>query len=209
VGDAPEERDDAELLAAHVAGDRDAFGELFRRHRHRLWSVAIRVLGDREEAADAVQDGMVSAFRAARSFRGDSAVSTWLHRVVVNACLDRARKLSARPSVPLTADLAAVADQHAADQLATRELRATLLAALATLAPEQRVALVLVDMEGYPVDEVAQMLGVPSGTVKSRCSRARARLVPLLADLRKPGGTGNPGGQGHVQPLGAEGGAER
>jgi RNA polymerase sigma-70 factor (ECF subfamily) len=212
VGEPPEDRDDADLLAAHVAGDRDAFGELFRRHRHRLWSVAIRVLGDREEAADAVQDAMVSAYRAAASFRGDAAVSTWLHRVVVNACLDRARKLSARPVVPLTADVAAAADRadrHAADQLAARELRSVLRSALATLQPDQRIALVLVDLEGYPVDEVAQILGIPPGTVKSRCARARARLMPLLADLRPSRASGNPGGSGHVQPLAAEGGGER
>jgi RNA polymerase sigma-70 factor (ECF subfamily) len=212
VGEPPEDRDDADLLAAHVAGDRDAFGELFRRHRHRLWSVAIRVLGDREEAADAVQDAMVSAYRAAASFRGDAAVSTWLHRVVVNACLDRARKLSARPVVPLTADVAAAADRadrHAADQLAARELRSVLRSALATLQPDQRIALVLVDLEGYPVDEVAQILGIPPGTVKSRCARARARLMPLLADLRPSRASGNLGGSGHVQPLAAEGGGER
>jgi RNA polymerase sigma-70 factor (ECF subfamily) len=215
VAEAREERDDATLLAAHVAGDRDAFGELFRRHRHRLWSVAIRVLGDREEAADAVQDAMVSAYRAAASFRGEAAVSTWLHRVVVNACLDRARKLNAHPVVPLTAEVASGLDRpdtRADDQLAAGELRSALRAALATLPPDHRIALVLVDMEGYPVDEVARMLGIPSGTVKSRCARARARLVPLLADLRHPREAGNPGNLGggdHVKRLAAEGGGER
>ena len=81
--------DDAAVLARHVAGDRDAFGELFRRHRDRLWAVAVRTLGDPEEAADALQDAMVSAYRAAGSFRGDAAVTTWLHRVVVNGCSRR------------------------------------------------------------------------------------------------------------------------
>src|SRR5947208_15496452 len=92
---------DHELLRRHVAGDADAFGELFRRHRDRLWSVALRTLGDPEEAADALQDAMVSAYRAAGSFRGDAAVTTWLHRVVVNACLDRIRRRNSRPTVPL------------------------------------------------------------------------------------------------------------
>lgn len=93
---------DQDLLARHVAGDPDAFGELVRRHRDRLWAVALRTLGDREEAADAVQDALVSAFRAAHTFRGQSAVTTWLHRITVNACLDRARKAASRKTSPST-----------------------------------------------------------------------------------------------------------
>ena len=89
---------DADLLSRHVGGDPDAFGLLFGRHRDRLWAVAIRKLGDPEEAADALQDAMISAFRRAASFRGDSAVTTWLHRIVVNAALDRLRRKSARPT---------------------------------------------------------------------------------------------------------------
>src|SRR3546814_13546144 len=84
-------RSDAELLAAHVAGDSDAFGELFARHRDRLWAVALRTMGNRDEAADGLQDGLVAAFRRADSFRGEAQVTTWFHRVVVNACLDRLR----------------------------------------------------------------------------------------------------------------------
>src|SRR4051795_6340329 len=91
---------DQDLLALHVDGDPDAFGELVRRHRDRLWAVAVRTLGDREEAADALQDALLSAFRAGRgaAFRGDAAPTTWLHRIVVNACLDRVRRRAARPT---------------------------------------------------------------------------------------------------------------
>ena len=85
-------RTDVELLAAHVAGDHTAFDEIFRRHRDRMWAVALRTTGDRELAADCVQEAFISAFRRAGSFRGDSAVSTWLHRIVVNACLDQLRR---------------------------------------------------------------------------------------------------------------------
>ena len=88
---------DQELLRRHVAGDGDAFGELFRRHRDRLWAVALRTVCDPEEAADALQDAMVSAFRRAGDFRGESAVTTWLHRIVVNASLDRLRRRAVRP----------------------------------------------------------------------------------------------------------------
>src|SRR5271169_7146240 len=91
-----DEPSDQELLRRHVAGDTDAFGELFRRHRDRLWAVALRTVCDPEEAADALQDAMISAFRRAADFRGDSAVTTWLHRIVVNASLDLLRRRSAR-----------------------------------------------------------------------------------------------------------------
>ena len=93
------DRSDADLLRLHVDGDPDAFGELFARHRDRLWAVAVRTLRDPEDAADALQDAMISAFRRAGSFRGESAVTTWLHRIVVNACLDRMRRRAARPEL--------------------------------------------------------------------------------------------------------------
>ena len=83
---------DRQLLNAHVAGDPDAFNQLFQRHRDRLWAVALRTLKDPEEAADALQEAMISAFRRADTFRGDAQVTTWLHRIVVNACLDRIRR---------------------------------------------------------------------------------------------------------------------
>ncbi|MFD6229054.1 RNA polymerase sigma factor SigM [Streptomyces sp. NPDC060232] len=188
----PGARSDQELLALHVAGDPDAFGELVRRHRDRLWAVALRTLGDREEAADAVQDALVSAYRAAHTFRGQSAVTTWLHRITVNACLDRARKAASRRTAPLddTERLERLLEPHeSAEAPAEREdLHRQLLAALRTLPDEQRAALVLVDMQGYPVAEAADILDVPTGTVKSRCARGRAKLLPLLTHLRTNAG---------------------
>ncbi|WP_073756484.1 RNA polymerase sigma factor SigM [Streptomyces sp. CB03234] len=179
---------DQDLLARHVAGDPDAFGELVRRHRDRLWAVALRTLGDREEAADAVQDALVSAFRAAHTFRGQSAVTTWLHRITVNACLDRARKAASRKTSPVddTERLEQLLEPHeSAEAPAERQdLHRELLAALEKLPADQRAALVLVDMQGYPVAEAARVLDVPTGTVKSRCARGRARLLPLLTHLR-------------------------
>jgi RNA polymerase sigma-70 factor, ECF subfamily len=177
---------DHDLLAAHVAGDADAFGELFARHRDRLWAVALRTMGNPEDAADGLQDGLVAAYRRAGSFRGDSAVTTWLHRVVVNACLDRLRAASVRRAAPLPDDHDAPMPAPAADAVdpglaAERsEQRRLILDALAELPPEQRAALVLVDMEGMPVAEAAAVLEVPPGTVKSRCSRGRSRLAVVL-----------------------------
>lgn len=196
---------DADLLARHVAGDPDAFGVIVRRHRDRLWAVALRTLGDREEAADAVQDALVSAYRAAHTFRGQSAVTTWLHRITVNACLDRARKAASRRTAPLaeTERLDQLIEPHesAAAPAERGDLHRELLQALSTLPPDQRAALVLVDMQGYPVAEAAEVLDVPVGTVKSRCARGRARLLPILTHLR-PGGGGSPppdGGRNRTQ----------
>ncbi|MFY1618497.1 RNA polymerase sigma factor SigM [Micromonospora sp. WMMD736] len=179
---------DLELLRAHVAGDRDAFAALFHRHRDRLWAVALRTLGDREEAADALQDALLSAHRAAARFRGDSAVTTWLHRIVVNACLDRIRRRQAHPTVPLPdgnrADGSGTGGVEPAAPAPDHDTALVVRAALAALPVEQRAALVLVDVQGYPVAEVARILGVAEGTVKSRCARGRARLAVLLGHLR-------------------------
>ena len=171
-----------------MAGDPDAFGQLFLRHRDRLWAVAIRTLSDSEEASDALQDAMISAFRRAGSFRGDSAVTTWLHRIVVNACLDRLRRRAARPMADGTdervLDHLAVG-QATPDPSAASDTSLDVMSALRTLPPDQQAALVLVDMLGYPVADAADILGVSQGTVKSRCSRGRARLLPRLAHLRR------------------------
>ncbi|WP_319463513.1 RNA polymerase sigma factor SigM [Micromonospora sp. RTP1Z1] len=182
---------DIELLRAHVAGDRDAFTELFHRHRDRLWAVALRTLGDREEAADALQDALLSAHRAAARFRGDSAVTTWLHRIVVNACLDRLRRRQAHATVPLPDGVHTDGEpgRHTggvepAAPVRDHDTALVVRQALAELPVEQRAALILVDVQGYPVAEVARILGVAEGTVKSRCARGRARLATLLDHLR-------------------------
>jgi RNA polymerase sigma-70 factor (ECF subfamily) len=171
-----------------LAGDPDAFGQLFERHRDRLWAVAIRTLGDPEEAADALQDAMISAFRRADSFRGDSAVTTWLHRIVVNAALDRMRRRSSRPTVggddEEMLDSLAAGRGGVSDPSGTTDTQLDVMAALRHLVPDQQAALVLVDMLGYSVADAAEVLGVSEGTVKSRAARGRARLLPRLEHLR-------------------------
>ncbi|MBC6456476.1 RNA polymerase sigma factor SigM [Actinomadura sp. HBU206391] len=176
---------DKELLSRHAAGDPHAFAELVHRHRDRMWAVALRTLGDPEEAADALQDAFLSAFRAAGRFRGDAAVTTWLHRIVVNACLDRLRRKTLRPAVSMGDDAAldSVAPKSV-DPTSAHELALDVTAALQQLPFEQRAALILVDMMGYPVDDAAKVLEVPAGTIKSRCARGRARLAPHLLHLR-------------------------
>ena len=168
---------DRELLAAHCAGDPDAFGELFRRHRDRMWALAVRTTRDPEVAADAVQEAFIAAFRGADSFRGEAAVTTWLHRIVVNSCLDRLRRM--KPVVQLPdADLSALADTH--DHHHSVDVRLDVRAALGQLPEGQRMALVLVDMHGLSVAEAASILNVAEGTIKSRCARGRAAMAQLL-----------------------------
>lgn len=210
----PDEQDehDRSLLRDHAAGDPRAFEQLVQRHSGRLYAVAFRTLGDREEALDALQDALLSAHRAAGSFRGDSRVSTWLYRIAVNACLDRARRRSVRPVVHLpdlpggASALEALPDPR--DREAERDTADEVEAALARLPVEQRAALVLVDLQGHPVEDAARVLDCPVGTVKSRCARGRAHLAVLLGHLAPragnsvvaptvpaPGADPGPGGQ--------------
>ena len=175
---------DRELLAAHCAGDPDAFGELFRRHKDRMWAVALRTTRDPEIAADAVQDGFISAFRRADSFRGDAQVTTWLHRIIVNACLDRLRRIKPTSELP-EYDLA---DRH--DAHSSTVVRLDVQEALGKIPEGQRLALTLVDMQGMPVAEAAEVLGVAEGTIKSRCARGRTALAALLRDKHGDGYVG-------------------
>jgi len=179
----PDGDDDRALLAQHAAGDRDAFAALAERHQDRMWRIALRTLGDREDAADAVQDALLSAYRAAGTFRGDAAVATWLHRIVVNACLDLARRRASRPTTALTDDAGGQLTAPGPSAFDASDTSSAVLDALRALPIEQAAAVVIVDVEGFSVREAAQILDTPEGTVKSRCARARARLAELLSDL--------------------------
>lgn len=181
---------DAQLLAQHVAGDTEAFTILVHRHRDRLWAVALRTTQDPEEAADALQDALISAFRRASQFRGESAVTTWLHRIVVNASLDRLRRRNVRATValPEEQDVSRESLVDPTDHINQREMQLVITQALAELPADQRQAVLLVDIEGYTIEEAAKIIGCPSGTVKSRCSRARVKLAKQLAHLRNSDG---------------------
>lgn len=188
---------DADLIARHVAGSQTAFAELVRRHQNRLWAVALRMMRDPDDAADVVQDALVKAFRRAEGFRGDAAVTTWLHRIVVTTALDALRAAARAPTSPL-------ADQQPADaqQAAPApETRLDVLAALAKLPAEQRAAIVLVDLGGFSVEQAAWSLDCPPGTIKSRCSRGRTSLATLLSSYGPAAGEGNRPGSPDVQPA--------
>ena len=183
-----EQQSDAELLAAHVAGDPHAFEELFYRHHRQLHRVARLTSRSAEDAEDALQEAMASAHRGAGSFRQDAAVSSWLHRIVVNACLDRLRRNKTHLTIALD-DVYPVADRTAQVETAIAVHRA-----LMRLPVEQRAAVVAVDMHGYSVADTAAMLGVAEGTVKSRCARARARLAAILGYLETDAAPNRPAG---------------
>lgn len=172
-----EQVDDRILVRRHTEGDSDAFGEIYRRYRDRMWAVAVGVCGDREIASEAVQDGFIAAFRRAGSYRGDAAVTTWLHRIVVNACIDATRRL--KPTAELTEAIAA-ATPSGADGPDRVDTRLGVHDALHRLPEAQQLALVLVDMHGYPVTEAAEILDVAPGTIKSRCARGREALAASL-----------------------------
>lgn len=191
-------RDDRALLAAHVAGEPDAFDELVRRHVDRLWRFAVRTLEHHEDAADAVQDALISAFRSAAAYRGESEVSTWLHRIVLNACRDRLRRRRLRAAESLAPWHDRPAARGGVDEQLTRM---AVDEALDTLPTSQRLAVVLVDMQGFSIAETAELLGVREGTVKSRCARGRLRLAKALRHLHPPvRGGGNPAGPPDVEP---------
>jgi RNA polymerase sigma-70 factor (ECF subfamily) len=189
------ELSDRELLSAHCAGDPEAFGELFRRHRDRMWALALRTTRDPEVAADAVQDAFMAAFRRAGSFRGEAAVTTWLHRIVVNSCLDRLRRIKTVANLP-DADLNILADPR--DHHHSVDVRLDVRAALEQLPKGQRMALILVDMHGLSIAEAASVMDVAEGTIKSRCARGRAAMVPLLG---LPTPSHNPVGTPPKEPM--------
>lgn len=182
----PDELTDVELLQAHVRGQRHAFAELLRRHNDHLWQTALRTSYTREDAADSLQDALLSAHRTAATFRAEAEVRSWLHAIVVNACLDRIRRNKTRRAVSLSPETMPE-PKDTRDDIAEMEMSLVIDRALFTLPEEQRAALVAVELEGRSVAETAALLGVPEGTIKSRCARGRQRLQERLEFLRDPG----------------------
>lgn len=162
-----QDKTDKQLLNKHVAGDKDAFGVLFKRHRGHMHSVAAGIVG--QDADDAVQDATVSAYRKADQFHGNSSVKTWLHRIVVNSCIDIVRR---RPMVAECGD----EPSSPISRITQARQRIDISKQWDVLSPGQKACLVLVHMMGYSFHEAAKILHVSEGTLKSRCARGRTRL---------------------------------
>jgi RNA polymerase sigma-70 factor (ECF subfamily) len=186
----PIDRGSAEIhpavLAAAKRGDAQAFAEILRQHDRELRLLAFRLLGDQGQMEDALQDAAIRAYRAFPGFKGRSAVGTWLYRIVYTTCIDQLRRRPAPVEAPLpAAEEAADPDSDPLDRLVAWE---SLAAALGQLSPDQRVALLLIDQEGYDYRTAGEIIGVPAGTVSSRVSTARAIIRRLLGDAHEPGG---------------------
>lgn len=173
--------EEADLLARVVSGDHDAFTELMQAHEGRVFSVCLRILGDRERALDATQETFLTVFRKAGQFQGRSALGTWIYRIAVNRCYDDLRKRKRERSDPLPEHVDPP-DHSAAEQVEAAGLRPELHMALMSLPPDFRAAVVLSDIEGFSLPDAAETLGVPVGTVKSRVFRGRRMLAERLGN---------------------------
>ncbi|MGH8947750.1 MAG: RNA polymerase sigma factor [Acidimicrobiia bacterium] len=172
---------EAELLTRVVSGDREAFAAIMRVHEDRVFSVCLRILGDREKALDATQDTFLTVFRKAGQFQGRSAVGTWIYRIAVNTCYDQLRRAQRRPSDSLP-DQIDLSDPSAEEAIDSAAVRPEIELALSQLPADFRNAVILSDLEGLPLPDVAEILGVPIGTVKSRVFRGRRLLAKHLGN---------------------------
>ena len=183
-----EESSDEDLARAFTAqGDRDALEVLLRRHEKRVYGLAYRMLGNRADALEVTQEVLLNVFRKLSSFKHQSAFTTWLYRLTMNACNDLGRK-RARTPVPVE-----VLEKDQPDSLAHSDDRLAVQRALSTLIPDQRAAVVMRDLYGLSYEEIAAATRVPLGTVKSRIARARAALAEVLKE--PPSGEGRLSGQ--------------
>jgi RNA polymerase sigma-70 factor (ECF subfamily) len=174
---------EADLVARTLSGERAAFGVLVERYAPQARRVARAVLGDPDEADDAAQDGFLSALVKLGQYDARRPFGPWLMRIVANAATDRRRRRQVRKVEQLDPGL--VGGGPRPDTEAVRsELGERLRAALADLPPRRRTAVVLFDVEGYSHAEIAEMLGIPEGTVRSEVFHARRRLRALLADWK-------------------------
>ncbi|HET7087720.1 MAG TPA: sigma-70 family RNA polymerase sigma factor [Anaerolineae bacterium] len=177
------------LIAAARKGDLDAFNTLVLAYQHQVYNLAYRIMGDEASAADATQEAFISAYKHMESFRGDSFKS-WIFRIVTNACYDELRRRKRRPASSLEGlvgdeDLEIEYDipdesETPETRVERRELAQVIEFGIGTLPPDQRITLVLSDMQGMSYHEIAAITGANLGTVKSRLSRARAKLRDYL-----------------------------
>lgn len=183
---------DAELVRRFREGDRAAYAEIVRRYQDRVFTLCLRWMGDREIAEDVAQDVFLALYKSLPSFRGDSQLSTWVFRVVINHCKNRRLYRKRRHSDQHESLEGEQGDDLPARQIASdgpttdaplraAQAEALLQAGLDALDEEQRQIIVLRDVQDQSYEEIADLLGLPRGTVKSRLHRARAELAAILA----------------------------
>ena len=172
---------DEDLVRGYLSGDYGAFAALVERHERRVYNLALRMTGREEDARDATQDAFLTALRKLSSFRGEAAFTTWMHRVTINACYDLLRKRARQPLLDLGDD------EHprpeptpAPDHADATELSIDVQRALLEVPEDFRAVMILHDVQDLPQEEVAAILGIPVGTVKSRLHRGRIALAKAM-----------------------------
>jgi RNA polymerase sigma-70 factor (ECF subfamily) len=190
----PSEDRDEDLVRRYVEGDVQAFAVLVERHERRVYNLALRMTGREEDARDATQDAFLSALRKLKTFRGEAAFTTWLHRVTVNACYDLLRKRQRAPLLHERADDGPPRREPPyPDHAESVDLSLDVRRALLEVPEDFRAVLILCDVQDLAYEDAAGALGVPIGTVKSRLHRGRvalARALGVPGDLRGHSGAG-------------------
>lgn len=189
------QRDTAELVALAKRGDMDAFEALILQHEKIVYNIAFRMMDGGEDVKDMAQEVFLKVYRNLERFDGKSAFSTWIYRIAVNTCIDEIRKRKGKQTYSLDAELEdedgnykkQFADEggRPEEEMLQKELRGEVLAALETLSPEHKAAVILRDIRGYSYEEIAEMMQMPLGTVKSRISRGRAQLKEEILKIRE------------------------
>jgi RNA polymerase sigma-70 factor, ECF subfamily len=175
-----DERDE-DIVDRCVGGDTAAFGILVERHERRVYNLALRMTGREEDARDAAQDAFLTALRKLSSFRGDAAFTTWLHRITVNACYDLLRKRARSPMLErVLDDELGHEPPPSPDHAAQTELSIDVRRALLQVPEDYRLVMILHDVQDLPYEEVAAIVGIPVGTVKSRLHRGRVALARAM-----------------------------
>lgn len=187
-----EERDEGTLIAAAQRGNLDAFNELVLGYQDQVYNLAYRIMGDPASASDATQEAFISAFQHIEGFRGKypSSFKSWLMRIVSNACYDELRRRKRHPTTSIEdfkieeeANPALVSETEGPEEHALRdEMAQVIQTGIGELPPDQRITLVLADVQGFSYQEVAEATEAPLGTVKSRLARARGKLRDYLRD---------------------------
>jgi RNA polymerase sigma-70 factor, ECF subfamily len=175
---------DEEIVARCCSGDREAFAKLVLKYQSRVLTLATRILDNRSEAEDIAQDIFVKVFQSLHDFRGASRFSTWLYRITVNHCLNHLRRRARQQQTLVVTEPEEWMQESSASnphkRLEQKERWALVQAKLQLLSPEHRTIILLRDFEGLSYDEIAEVLQLESGTVKSRLHRARMELKALL-----------------------------
>lgn len=179
--------DERELIHRAGRGDAYAFEQLMAAHENKMYAVALRMCGNREDAQDCLQEAMIRVYRAISGFKGQSSFSTWVYRITMNSCLDELRRRKSRTATSLDAMLEngfmPSDESDTPEQSSLRaEQRRAMEKAIANLPEDMRSAIVLRDIQGCSYDEIARVLDTNVGTIKSRISRGREKLRSVLME---------------------------